>query len=194
MLELGRILEKGTQWNKERDELYKSLSFNAENLQAAGEKSMLLKKKKAIGGMRGRRDKEDGNSFLFKASDLIQKEIPVGFTLSSSKIPQFKPAMQAKINACLEEFGVPLRPKIPTQMVLETFEQVVSAAHALIEARKYQERLMNDLKIARANKKTLESDIASGKPLTVFVSNVLLIIRKGSRGRWDRMLLDLLET
>ncbi len=97
---------------------------------------------------------------------MIKNDGPLtGITLASSKVPVFKSGMQQKINAVLEEFGLKPKPSIPTQPILEVFEQVVSAAHSLVEARKFQDRIVHDLKIAKMNKKALEADLAAGKPL-----------------------------
>ena len=69
----------------------------------------------------------------------------------------------------MEEFGCPLLPAMPTSAVMENLEQLYSSIFSLLDVRKHQERLVNDLKTAIANKRQVEADIAAGKPVQSLV-------------------------
>ena len=111
MCEVIKAQRNLAEWSQQRELLYSIHSFN-QSSRATAEKSF-LKKKRGV-GLKGKRDKDDGRYFTFtvfltQPLDLIKKDIMDSITLSSSHIPLYKPAVQAKIQACLEEFGVGLR-------------------------------------------------------------------------------------
>ena len=96
---------------------------------------------------------------------MIKNEAPTTGVHTSSSIinVHYKPATQAKINAILDEFGIKAKPNIPAVAILETFEQICTAAHQLIDSRKVQDRIQNDLKIANINRKQIDADLGKKK-------------------------------
>ena len=90
-----------------------------------------------------------------------------GVRLASQRLVQLKPSLIQKAHLLFEEFGIPILPEMMTLQVIEIMNQVISSVMSLLEVRKTQEKLQNDIKIAMANKKSMEADIAAGKPVSL---------------------------
>ena len=162
MAEILKFKAELPDWENERDYLYKIISHNAEETSGYEARSQKDRKRGRFAGS-GTRRKDEGK--MWYNLEMIKNDAPTTGVHTSSSIigVHYKPAMQLKINAILEEFGVKLKPAIPTVAILETFEQVCTAAHQLIDSRKVQDRIQNDLKIANINRKQIDADVGKKK-------------------------------
>ncbi|KAH3679379.1 hypothetical protein WICPIJ_008629 [Wickerhamomyces pijperi] len=69
------------------------------------------------------------------------EKLPQGVYLRSSKIPQFKTSIQAKINTSLAELGVGVKPTMPTAIVMSRYEELVKNLGLVLELKRQVDKL-----------------------------------------------------
>lgn len=69
------------------------------------------------------------------------EKLQPGVYLRSTKISTFKPALQNKVGAVLQELGLPIRPAMPSQMVIEKEEELLKKIVTLIDLKKHLDKL-----------------------------------------------------
>jgi hypothetical protein len=125
------------QWNQKRDLLYKSISL-----------------------------KEQLSQFQERTIKITRKDPTTGVTLSSSRLPTVKQSIQQKYTAVQEEFGI-FTPQMPSMQIMDLMEQIHSSLLSLLQVRKQQEKLIQDIKTASQQKQQAENDIISGRPISI---------------------------
>ncbi|CAR29531.1 hypothetical protein ZYGR_0AD02130 [Zygosaccharomyces rouxii] len=68
-------------------------------------------------------------------------KLPPGVYLRSSKISTFKPALQSKVAAMLQELGLSVRPAMPSYDVVQRHEELLKRIVALVDLKKHLDKL-----------------------------------------------------
>ena len=83
-----------------------------------------------------------------------------GVTFRSARIDKITLAKSAalaqKVQAVLAELQIPIKAVMPTAQVCSQYETLVHAVHALLDVRKFSEKVDNELRILRAQKEARE--------------------------------------
>ncbi|QLG73284.1 hypothetical protein HG535_0E03680 [Zygotorulaspora mrakii] len=69
------------------------------------------------------------------------EKLPPGVYLRSTRISTFKPALQNKVLAALQELGLPTRPVMPTYKVVQKHDELLRQIANLIELKKHLDKL-----------------------------------------------------
>ena len=69
--------------------------------------------------------------------------------LRSSKISTYKPAVQNKIVATLQELGLPVRPAMPSLEVVQEHEKLLKKIATLLELKKQVDKLTAEKQIVK---------------------------------------------
>lgn len=76
-------------------------------------------------------------------------KLPPGVYLRSSKISTFKPALQNKVVAILQELDLPIRPAMPTAKVINRHEELLKRITTLVDLKKHLDKLEAEKAIAK---------------------------------------------
>ncbi|QLQ80468.1 hypothetical protein HG537_0D04680 [Torulaspora globosa] len=76
-------------------------------------------------------------------------KLPPGVYLRSSKISTFKPALQNKVVAILQELNLPIRPAMPTTKVIDRHEELLKRITTLVDLKKHLDKLEAEKAIAK---------------------------------------------
>ncbi|QLL32210.1 hypothetical protein HG536_0C03790 [Torulaspora globosa] len=76
-------------------------------------------------------------------------KLPPGVYLRSSKISTFKPALQNKVAAILQELDLPIRPAMPTAKVINRHEELLKRITTLVDLKKHLDKLEAEKAIAK---------------------------------------------
>lgn len=76
-------------------------------------------------------------------------KLPPGVYLRSSKISTFKPALQNKVVATLQELELPVRPVMPTGDVIKRHEELLKRIATLVDLKKHLDKLEAEKAIAK---------------------------------------------
>lgn len=79
-----------------------------------------------------------------------EERITSGVALRSSKIASFKPSLQAKIQATLNELGIAVKPTMPTKRTIEEFDKLIQAINVLLDAKKSCDKLETEINLIKA--------------------------------------------
>lgn len=77
------------------------------------------------------------------------EKLPPGVYLRSTKISTFKPALQNKVVATLQELGLPVRPAMPTYEIVQKHEVLLKHIVTLIDLKKHLDKLEAEKAIAK---------------------------------------------
>ncbi|GAV55825.1 hypothetical protein ZYGR_0AY02180 [Zygosaccharomyces rouxii] len=69
------------------------------------------------------------------------EKLPPGVYLRSSKISTFKPALQSKVAAMLQELGLSVRPAMPSYDVVQRHEELLKRIATLVDLKKHLDKL-----------------------------------------------------
>lgn len=69
------------------------------------------------------------------------EKLTPGVYLRSSKISAFKPALQSKVVAMLQELGLSVRPAMPSYDVIQRHEELLKRITTLVDLKKHLDKL-----------------------------------------------------
>lgn len=75
-----------------------------------------------------------------------------GVYLRSSKVTTFKPTIQTKIVAALQDIGIPPKPVMPTAKVCAKFESIQHSMSVLLETKRAADKLETEIRLLRGQK------------------------------------------
>lgn len=85
---------------------------------------------------------------LYGLSEHSEKILP-GVILRSTKLTTFKPIVQAKVNALLNELEIPSRPTMPTAKVCEKHDQLLQTINLLLETKRQSDKLESEISLIK---------------------------------------------
>ncbi|EPZ34414.1 hypothetical protein ROZALSC1DRAFT_27217 [Rozella allomycis CSF55] len=82
--------------------------------------------------------------------DGYRKERMAGLYLRGQRLLPIKSTLIRQVEKTLTDYGIPLKPKVPTKKVCEIFEELRSNVCTLVELRKSLEKIENEMKINKS--------------------------------------------
>lgn len=79
-------------------------------------------------------------------------KLTAGVYLRSSKVTTFKPTIQTKIVAALQDIGIPSKPVMPTAKVCAKFESIQHSMSVLLETKRAADKLETEIRLLRGQK------------------------------------------
>lgn len=147
LLPLNRIISE-TQYSRKKSRKHKSLVSSDFKLSI---KTASSKKKKDVGP-------SSASSSASTPTVQTKKEKKGGGVLVRSQtltMPKSH-ATQQKVTSMLEELGVPIFPKMPTQKTCQHYQELTQSILSLLDIKKHAERLENELHSLKQHRTSLE--------------------------------------